>query len=168
MERHVILVSDGEIDMRSTEEAEASREEFVQCARLATDKAVKIHIIAVEGVTDVAKEILKAAEISGGNIYNEGTDRGIYDEEMDGKTHMEGTGNGIYAEGLGGGLPEIAWDILWRQFNFPRKSIGIIEGSGGTFHIEIPQGGVSKVKVLLAGEVRWKTWRQDIRPGAGV
>ena len=152
VERHVILVSDGEIDMRSTEETEASREEFVQCARQAADKAIKIHIVAVEGIPDVEKEILKAAEISGGNIYIEGTDREIYIEETDGNTYMEGTGNGKYAEGLGGSLPQIARDILWRQINFPRKSIGIIEGSGGTFHIEIPQGGVSKVKVLLAGE----------------
>ncbi len=167
VERHVILVSDGEIDMRSTEETEASREEFVQCARQAADKAIKIHIVAVEGIPDVEKEILKAAEISGGNIYIEGTDREIYIEETDGNTYMEGTGNGIYAEGLGGSLPQIAWDILWRQFNFPRKSIGIIEGSGGTFHIEIPQGGVSKVKVLLAGGSEMENVEARYTAGSG-
>lgn len=125
IERHIIMVSDGEIDMKSEEESETSREEFIQEAKLAAGRGIKIHIIAVDGIPDEEREILEAAEISGGEIYTEGPD---------------------------GELSRIAEEIIYRQFNFPRKAVGTMEGNSGNFHIEIPVDGASRVKVLLAGK----------------
>ncbi len=125
IERHIIMVSDGEIDMKSEEESETSREEFIQEARLAAGRGIKIHIMAVDGIPDEEREILEAAEISGGEIYTEGTD---------------------------GELSGIAEEIIYRQFNFPRKAVGTMEGNSGNFHIEIPVDGASRVKVLLTGK----------------
>lgn len=124
LEKHIILVSDGEIDMKSDEESEASKEKFMQEAERAADQGIRIHILTVDGLPDEEREIPGAAQISGGGVFREGPD---------------------------GELCRIAEEILYGQFNFPRKAVGIMEGNSGNFHVEIPVGGASRVKVLLMG-----------------
>lgn len=123
-EKHIILVSDGEIDMKSDEESEASKEKFMQEAERAADQGIRIHIMTVDGLPDEEREVLGAAQISGGEIFKEGPD---------------------------GELCRIAEEILYGQFNYPRKAVGIMEGSSGNFHVEIPVDGAFRVKVLLMG-----------------
>ena len=123
-EKHIILVSDGEIDMKSDEESEASKEKFMQEAGRAADQGIRIHIMTVDGLPDEEREVLGAAQISGGEIFKEGPD---------------------------GELCRIAEEILYGQFNYPRKAVGIMEGSSGNFHVEIPVDGAFRVKVLLMG-----------------
>lgn len=140
MEKHVIMVSDGEIDMKSDEESETSREEFMQGAELAADKGIKIHIVAVDGIPEEEREILGAAEISGGEIY---------------------------AEGLDGDLSRIAEEIVYGQLDFPRKAVGTMEGNSGNFHIEIPVDGASRVKVLLTGKSEMENVNAGYTAGSG-
>jgi len=140
IEKHIIIVSDGEIDMKSDEESETSREEFRQGAELAADKGIKIHIMTVDGFPDEEREILEAAEISGGEVFTEGSD---------------------------GELSGIAEEIVYGQFDFPRKAVGIMEGSSGNFHIEIPVGGASRVKVLLMGNSEMENVNAGYMAGSG-
>ena len=139
-EKHVIMVSDGEIDMKESGEAEASREEFRQAARRAAGDGIRIHVMAVDGIPDGDREIPEAAERSGGKTYREGTD---------------------------GDLAGIAWDIVWEQLDFPRKAVGTMEGGSGNFHIEIPAGGAFRAKVLLAAESEMENVNAGYAAGNG-
>lgn len=139
-EKHIIMVSDGEIDMKDAEESEASKEEFARGMRQAGSKGIRMHIVVVGEIPEEDRDITDTAGAAGSEIYTVGAD---------------------------GDLADIAGDILFGHFNFPRKTVGTMEGSSGNFHIELPVSGASRAKVLLTGKSEIESINAGYTAGSG-
>ncbi len=139
-ERHIIMVSDGEIDMKDGEESEASKKEFASGMKQAGSKGIQMHIVVVGDIPEEDRDIPDAAGAAGSEIYTVGVD---------------------------GDFADIAGNILFGHFNFPRKKVGTMEGSSGNFHIELPVSGASRAKVLLIGKSEIESINAGYTAGSG-
>lgn len=119
--RSVIMMSDGEIMMKSREQTNESRSMFVEAANQAKEKGIKIYITAIGNELAPGMHIFDAAEITDGAIY---------------------------WEGLSGSLSQISNQIILDRFHFPRKTVGVTDGNGGSVHVEVPNGA-DHMKILL-------------------
>lgn len=101
--RYIIMLTDGEIDMPNSQDKEISRLLYEKMIQEAKEKGIKIYIIAV------------------GNEWND-TKVHIFDG-------AEQTDGAIYWEGQSGDLSEIMKRILYDRINFPKNSIKIAEAA---------------------------------------
>lgn len=124
--RYVIILSDGEIDMPDRQQREESRLLYEEMVEEAADRDVTIYIIA------------------SGSEWN-GTKAHIFDG-------AESTDGSIYWEGQSGSISEIMKRILYNRMNFPRSSIDIEEGSGGVISVGLPSAGADRVRIVLTAE----------------
>lgn len=93
-EKHIILISDGEIELKRDEESEQSKEEYHSASKAAVDKGIKIHIIIVEGMAEEEIEILDAAGMTGGEAYAQGKDGTLSRIAGEVVSEQPGTGRG--------------------------------------------------------------------------
>lgn len=121
-DRYIVMVSDGEITMKQNGDTEKSRAMFVEAAQLARDKGVKVYIIAIGKELQPKMHIFDAAEMTDGAIY---------------------------WEGQSGSLSQIIDQIVFNRFQVPKRSAGASDGGGGSFRIQLPGTGASKIKILL-------------------
>lgn len=124
--RYVIILSDGEIDMPDRQQREESRLLYEEMVEKAADRGVTIYIIA------------------SGSEWN-GTKAHIFDG-------AELTDGSIYWEGQSGSISEIIKRILYNRMNFPRSSIEVEEGSGGGISVGLPSAGADRVRIVLTSE----------------
>lgn len=124
--RYVIILSDGEIDMPDCQQREESRLLYEEMVEKAADRGVTIYIIA------------------SGSEWN-GTKAHIFDG-------AELTDGSIYWEGQSGSISEIMKRILYNRMNFPRSSIEVEEGSGGVISVGLPSAGADHVRIVLTSE----------------
>lgn len=124
--RYVIILSDGEIDMPDRQQREESRLLYEEMVEKAADRGVTIYIIA------------------SGSEWN-GTKAHIFDG-------AELTDGSIYWEGQSGSISEIIKRILYNRMNFPRSSIEVEEGSGGVISVGLPSAGADRVRIVLTSE----------------
>lgn len=121
--RYVVMLTDGEIDMPSRDEKEFSRLQYERAVKAARDKGIKIFIIAI------------GAEWGGTEIH-------IFDG-------AEATDGAIYWEGQSGSPSKIVNRILYERFQFPCRVLDNVEQSGGTIYAELPAPGAECVRILL-------------------
>lgn len=125
VERYIIMLSDGEIDMPDAGAESLSREMYTQAAGLAREKGIKICIIAVGSeLNDPQMHIFDGAEMTDGAIY---------------------------WQGQSGSLVQIMGRILTERMAVPLKSLGVTDSNGGTVHAELP-AGVSRARLLLTSD----------------
>lgn len=121
VDRFIIMLSDGEIDMPDIEAKEQSRRMYSEAANRAKQKGVKIFIIAIGSeLGDPVTHIFDGAELTDGAIY---------------------------WEGQSGSLSQIMERILHDRMEFPKQELSVDES--GQIHTKI-SGGASRVKVLVA------------------
>lgn len=121
IKRYIVMFSDGEIDMPGSGEKEASRLQYVEAARLAKEKGIKIYILAIGTEIGAGMHIFDGAELTDGAIY---------------------------WEGLNGSIAQITEQILTDRLGVTRTSAGVTDAGGGSIHIDIP-ANVDRMKLLL-------------------
>ncbi len=145
VERLIVMLSDGEIDMPDQQQKEASRELYAQAVMQAKEKGIKICIIAV------------------------GNERSSpWMHIFDGAGQTDGT---IYWQGQSGSLTQLMDRIITDKLNFPRQEIKAVEEAGqaksaGSVHVAVPQGADS-VKVFLTSESELFSVEADYRAEQG-
>ncbi len=99
--RSIIMLTDGEIDMPNSQEKENARALYQEMIQKAKEKGIKIYIIAV------------------GSQWSD-TEVHIFDG-------AEQTDGAIYWEGQSGSLSEIIKRILYDRINFPKNTVEVAE-----------------------------------------
>lgn len=125
VQRHIIMLSDGEIDMPSSDAREASRSLYAQAVELAKEKGIKICIIAVGN------------ELNNPKMH-------IFDG-------AEQTDGAIYWEGQSGTLSQIMNRIVSDRLAFSRSPIGVTDANGGAVAVEVPTG-TDRMKLLITSD----------------
>lgn len=125
VERAVIMISDGEIDMKGSEQTEWSRALFVETANKAREQGIKVYIVAVGNELKKGMHIFDAAEITEGAIY---------------------------WEGASGSLTQIMNRILTERINLPMQELGVNDSNGGSIQCTIPEGA-GRVTLLVSGRL---------------
>jgi len=121
--RYIVMISDGEIDMGSQQEADQSKALFTEAAGRAKEKEIQVHIVAIGREFETSKmSIFSAAEMTGGNTY-----------WADQNTSLH----------------EIANELLFTTWEIPRRSVGIADGDNGKLNVNLPGTGADRVKILL-------------------
>lgn len=123
VERSIVMVTDGEIDMPDRQAKEASRTLYSETIKKAKEAGIKIYIVAVGSeLNDPQMHIFDGAEMTDGAIY---------------------------WQGQSGNLVQIMNRILYDRMNLPKRSVGVTDGNGGSLHVEIPSPGAEHVKLIL-------------------
>lgn len=127
-EKRIILISDGEIALRSSEETAASKEQFKKAYESAKEEGIEIHIITIGEEAGKEMEILEAAKAAGGKAYREGA------QET---------------------LSQIIENLVKEEFKVPRRSVGSAsldrESGRGEWDIDIPVKGALRARIFLIG-----------------
>lgn len=122
--RSIIMVTDGEIDMPKQQEKEQSLAMYHEAAENAKEKGIKIYIVAVGN------------ELGDSRLH-------IFDG-------AEATDGAIFWQGQSGTLPQIMERIVTERLGIPWQPVGVTDANGGTVHAELPNG-VSHAKLLITG-----------------
>lgn len=123
VERSIVMVTDGEIDMPDRQSKESSRSLYSETIKKAKEAGIKIYIVAVGSeLNDPQMHIFDGAEMTDGAIY---------------------------WQGQSGNLVQIMNRILYDRLNFPKRSVGVTDGNGGSLHVELPSHGAEHVKIIL-------------------
>lgn len=123
VDRSIVMVTDGEIDMPDKQAKESSRALYSETIKKAKEAGIKIYIVAV------------GSELNDPNMH-------IFDG-------AEMTDGAIYWQGQSGNLVQIMNRILYDRMNIPKRSVGVTDGNGGSLHVELPSQGAERVKVVL-------------------
>lgn len=121
--RYIVMISDGEIDMPDQQAKELSRAVYAEAAGRAGEKGIKIFILAV------------GSEMSDPQMH-------IFDG-------AEQTDGAIYWEGQNGTAAQIMDQLISSRFLVKRKSVGMTGAGGGSFNIELPGTGAGTAKIIL-------------------
>lgn len=123
VDRSIVMLTDGEIDMPDQQAKESSRILYSDVMKRAKEAGVKIYIIAVGSeLNDPQMHIFAGAEMTDGAIY---------------------------WQGQSGTLVQIMNRILYERMNIPKKSVGVTDGNGGSLHVELPSPGAEHVRIML-------------------
>ncbi|MDR7810514.1 vWA domain-containing protein [Lacrimispora sp.] len=123
VDRSIVMLTDGEIDMPNQQAKESSRILYSDAMKRAKEAGVKIYIIAVGSeLNDPQMHIFAGAEMTDGVIY---------------------------WQGQSGTLVQIMNRILYERMNIPKKSVGVTDGNGGSLHVELPSPGAEHVRIML-------------------
>lgn len=138
-QKHIIMISDGEIDMPESDKKELSRTMYVDAANRAKDQNIRISIVAIGSEMDARMNIFDGAQITGGAIY---------------------------WEGQSGTVPQIMERIISDQFSFPRKELGITDAGGGCIYAELPTDA-ERVKVMITSSTELREVSADYTASQG-
>ncbi len=124
VERSIVMLSDGEIDMPDPQAKEQSRSLYAEAANRAKAKGAKIFIVAIGSeLGNPGMHIFSGAELTDGAIY---------------------------WEDQSGSLAQIVERITTDRMDFPKQEL-TLDGAANQIHAEVP-GGASRVKLLVAAD----------------
>ena len=124
-EGHVVLLSDGEILLQSSEETEASVQRYQGAMQQAQEFGVRIHVIGLGGeMEDMDNFIFSAAEYTGGDSFHT-------PQAVELQTAID--------------------TILTKDLGIKQSTAALIEADGKpeTVSVELPYAHANKVRVLL-------------------
>lgn len=124
-EKRIIMISDGEIMMRTEEETKESAELFAQAVAKAKDEGILIDILAFGEHIEEGNTIYSAAESTSGKLY-ELTDSGE--------------------------LSNFTEHLLFSEWNLKKTNVGTLDGNSGELSVELPDCFMDKAKIILIGE----------------
>lgn len=139
--RYIIMLTDGEIDMPDSQGREDSRKLYEEASRMAKEKGIKIYIAAI------------------GNDFG---DSGIHIFDS-----AELTDGAIYWTGQSGTLSDIIKRILCERINFPRSTLGVTDGNGGSIYAKLPSAGAEHIKIVLVSGQKLDNVTADYTAGSG-
>ena len=124
-DRRIIMVSDGEIMMKTEESTQESVDLFGQAVRDAQSKGIMIDVIALGQRIEEGYTVYQAAEDTGGQLYE-----------------------------LAGGeeLDELARELLFDEWKLSASHVGKMDGTDGELTVRLPDRFMSSARVILSGE----------------
>lgn len=123
-DRHIILFSDGEIDLRNKEEIDASVEQFREELKEAKEKGITLHVV-------------DTGDGSQNNTF-------LFQEIVAG-------GDAVYSRNPEKPLSQVVEKLITQGLKNPWKAVGSMEGKNGSFHLSLSTTGISRAKILLVG-----------------
>lgn len=124
-EKRILMISDGEILMKTEEQTEESSELFEQSVEKAKNDGISIDILALGQRIGEGKTIYSAAESTSGQLY-ELTDSGE--------------------------LAEFIEKYLIDNQKIKERNIGTLDGIGGELSVTLPDCLMDKAKIILLGK----------------
>lgn len=124
-EKHVVMLSDGEILMKDDASTESSKQQYQQAVQQAADVGIRIHVIGLgDEMEDMNNFIFSAAEATNGKSF-------YTPQAM--------------------GIQEATDSVLTEELGIKQSTIAIIDADGGTETVsaELPYTHADKVRVLL-------------------
>lgn len=123
-DKRIVLLSDGELLMRTEEETQASAELFEDAVRDAADQGISIDIVSFGAETEEGLTVYSAAEDTEGRIYPL--------EEAD-------------------ALSVFAAQYLFEECGMKSRAVGRMTGTEGELKIELPDCYMEEARIILAG-----------------
>lgn len=123
--KKIILISDGEIVMKTQEQTEESAESYQQAVSAALKEGIEIDILAIGSHIEEGETIYYAAQDTGGSCY----------ELKDGEE-----------------LQDFIDEYLYYELKMPGRLAGKINGTGGELKITLPDCLMDEVKIILTGK----------------
>lgn len=124
-EKKILMISDGEIMMKTDEQTAESIEEFEQAVERAQNENITIDIVALGQRIEGDNTIYSAAEDTNGRIY-ELTD--------------------------GSGLAEFVEKKLLKEWDIKESRVGTLSGTNGDLVVKLPDCYMNKAKIFLLGK----------------
>lgn len=124
-EKRILMISDGEILMKTVEQTEGSAELFEQSVKRAKDSGIAIDILALGQRIEEGKTIYYAAEDTSGSLY----------EVID-----------------SGKLTGFIEQYLIADLKIKNTNIGTINGTGGELSFRLPDCFMDEAKIILLGK----------------
>lgn len=124
-DKKIILVSDGEIMMKTDESTQESVNLFGQAVRDAQSKGIPIDVIALGQRIEEGYTVYQAAGDTGGKLY----------ELADGDE-----------------LGNFAWNLLFDEWKLNASHVGKMDGTDGELTVRLPDRFMSNAKLILLGE----------------
>ena len=100
-ERRILLISDGEIMMKTAEDTQSAALQFEQAVKDAQDKGILIDVIALGTRIEEGAVVYSAAEPTGGRLY-ELSDGGALGDFAESLLFEQWKLNAVYAGQIGG------------------------------------------------------------------
>lgn len=124
-EKQILMISDGEIMMKTEEQTQDSAEEFEQAVEEAQSKSIVIDVIALGPRLEEGFTVYSAAEDTDGQLYE------LADSEE---------------------LSDFTENQLFNEWNIRKSHVGTLTGTGGELSVKLPDCYMDKAKILLLGE----------------
>lgn len=123
--KKIILISDGEIVMKTQEQTEKSAGSYQEAVSGAAKAGIEIDILAIGNRIEEGETIYFAAQNTGGNFY----------ELKDGKE-----------------LQNFVREYMFQELKMPGRLAGRISGTGGELKVKLPDCLMEEIKIILTGE----------------
>lgn len=123
-QKKVIMISDGEIMMKTEEQTEESSNLFTKSVTEAKAGGVTVDVLALGEKIEEGETVYPAAAATGGTLY-----------ELE---------NGEY-------LKDFAGEYLFRELGVPARPIGKMGGTTGELQIELPDCLMERANIILTG-----------------
>lgn len=140
IQRCIIMISDGEIDMPDAEGKEEAYGKYLDAAKQAGEKGIRILTVAIGQTPENSDmDIFDGTRLTGGAVY-----QGVEPEE----------------------LSRVMEQIKAEEMGLPMQPIGVTDAGGGSIHVKIPEGA-SRTKILLYGDKTIKNVRAEYSAESG-
>ncbi len=124
-DRRILLISDGEIMMKTEEQTEESVEAYMTAAAKARNEGIIIDVVALGQRIEEGHTVYFAAEDTDGQIY-----------EL----------------AAGDELSDFIRNRLFSEWNIKGSHVGTLTGAGGELSVRLPDCYMDKAQILLLGE----------------
>lgn len=123
-EKRIIVISDGEITMKTEDQTKESSELFAQLVTRAKENGITIDVLALGERIEEGETVYPAAVATGGRLYE-----------------LEN----------GERLNTFAKEYLFDESGIPARPIGKMDGTYGELQIELPDCLMKKARIILIG-----------------
>ncbi len=124
-DRRILMISDGEIMMKTEEQTEESAEAYTRAVKKAQNQDIVIDVVALGQRIEEGYTVYSAAEDTGGQIYE--------------LTNSEE-------------LASLAEQRFIPEWKIKKSNVGTLTGTGGELSVKLPDCCMEKAKILLLGE----------------
>lgn len=124
-DRRILMISDGEIMMRTEEQTEESAEAYARAVEKAQNEGVVIDVVALGQKLEEGDTVYFAAEDTDGQIYE------LTDSEE---------------------LADLVEQKIIPEWNIRKSHVGTLTGTGGELSVKLPDCYMDKAKILLLGK----------------
>lgn len=124
-DRRILMISDGEIMMRTEEQTEESAEAYARAVEKAQNEGIVIDVVALGQKLEEGDTVYFAAEDTDGQIYE------LTDSEE---------------------LADLVEQKIIPEWNIRKSHVGTLTGTGGELSVKLPDCYMDKAKILLLGK----------------
>lgn len=124
-EKRILMISDGEIMMKTSEQTLEAAELFAKAVEKAESSGISIDVLALGELLEEENTIYFAAENTSGNLYE--------------LTDMEK-------------ISEFAESYLFDRMGIKKRNVGSLSGAGGELTVKLPDCLMDKAQIILLGK----------------